>query len=424
MKDPKNDNSNNQYIRVGDDYFKLITYTDKNKNIIPNQLAFRKRQTILDDFNMDFLKTIPRYDSFVNVPYNKGEVPIFPTNYNLYFPFQYKPMKGSWTWSEHFIKHIFGEQYELGLDYIQLLYEQPTQMLPILCLVSKENETGKTTFVDWLVHLFYGNAVIIGSQDVHGDFNDHFISKLIIAVDESKIDKQTSLEKIKHWSTQQQAFFHAKWQGKRTIDFIGKIILLSNYEDNFITARDEDIRYWIRKLQKPKEYNFKIIDDLKNEIPAFIHFLDHRTLSTKQESRMWFHPKDLETKALEVVRESSKSWLYKDLFEYFKEHFSENENLISFKASPTDIKSKWFERNSNVQVSYIRKILKDEFNLQPSEKDERYVPFGVNLSPSKVGTPFTIEKSFFNNTKEIVNTNVNESNLLMDNVLVENNLPF
>ena len=39
---------------------------------------------------------------------------------------------------------------ELGLDYVQLLYQQPTQILPILCLVSKKNETGKTTFAKWL----------------------------------------------------------------------------------------------------------------------------------------------------------------------------------------------------------------------------------------------------------------------------------
>jgi hypothetical protein len=30
------------------------------------------------------------------------------------------------------MEHIFGEQLELGLDYIKILLEKPTQMLPIL----------------------------------------------------------------------------------------------------------------------------------------------------------------------------------------------------------------------------------------------------------------------------------------------------
>jgi hypothetical protein len=63
-----------------------------------------------------------------------------------------------------FFKHIFGtskitvrqqngedikaEYYQLGYDYVQLLYHKPTMRLPILCLVSKENETGKSTFGD------------------------------------------------------------------------------------------------------------------------------------------------------------------------------------------------------------------------------------------------------------------------------------
>ena len=37
--------------------------------------------------------------------------------------------------------HIFGEQYELGMDNLQLLYLCPDQKLPILLLVSEERQT-------------------------------------------------------------------------------------------------------------------------------------------------------------------------------------------------------------------------------------------------------------------------------------------
>lgn len=55
---------------------------------------------------------------------------------------------------EKLMHHIFEEQYELGLDYMQLLYMQPTQKLPILLLVSEERNTGKTTFPNFLKSIF------------------------------------------------------------------------------------------------------------------------------------------------------------------------------------------------------------------------------------------------------------------------------
>lgn len=391
----------NNFIRIGDDYFKVVIHTDKNGDSHPGELAYRKRQTILDDYGKDFLKKIPRYDAAVNVPCNKGEPRIYETDYNLYHPFQHKPMKGEWTWTELMIRHVFAEQYELGLDYIQLLYERPTQQLPILCLVSRENATGKTTFINWLSTLFYGNVAIIGNQDLHGQFNGHYISRLIIAVDESRIDKLSSLEKLKAMATQERAFINAKYQNQRPIDFIGKIILSSNYEDSFITARDEDIRFWVRRLNKPDHINYDIDQALKDEIPAFIHFLDHRTPSTQKRSRMWFEAKDIETTALTAIRENSKSWLYKELRERFDDLFIElnfgtdgrdrNDNPF-FLATPTDIKNKWFVNDHQATVSYIRKVLKDEFKLVPSEKTIRYRPFAAEFIPDNTGTPFTISR--------------------------------
>ena len=46
--------------------------------------------------------------------------------------------------------HIFGDQYELGLDYLQILYTMPQQKLPILLLVSEERNTGKSTILNFL----------------------------------------------------------------------------------------------------------------------------------------------------------------------------------------------------------------------------------------------------------------------------------
>ena len=78
----------------------------------------------------------------------------------------------------------------------------------------------------------------------------------------------------------------------------------------------------------------------------------------------------------------------------------EGSKFDSFYATPTDIKQRWFDRNSKYDISYIVHVLKNEMNLKAETKAIRYHPFG--LAPStydakKVGKPF-----FFENPKEVL----------------------
>ena len=64
-----------------------------------------------------------------------------------------------------FLKHIFQEQLEIGLDYLALLYRKPTQPLPVLCLVSHERNTGKTTFLNFVKEIFGLNVTYNKTDD-------------------------------------------------------------------------------------------------------------------------------------------------------------------------------------------------------------------------------------------------------------------
>lgn len=64
-----------------------------------------------------------------------------------------------------FMRHIFGEQLSVGLDYLQLLYTKPLQRLPILLFVSKERNTGKTTFLNLLKAIFGANMTFNTNED-------------------------------------------------------------------------------------------------------------------------------------------------------------------------------------------------------------------------------------------------------------------
>ena len=159
----------------------------------------------------------------------------------------------------NFIHHLFGtktvsytdpetkekleyQTLDLALDYLQLLYQKPQQKLPILCLVSKENNTGKSTFANFLRMMLGANTAIVGNADLQSDFNAHWANKSVVVCDETKIDKQQVVEKIKNLSTARKIYMNAKGRGQVELDCFIKFVLINNNEDSFIHATDDDIR--------------------------------------------------------------------------------------------------------------------------------------------------------------------------------------
>jgi len=245
---------------------------------------------------------------------------------------------------------------------------------------------------------------VIGNQELQSPFNSNYATKLIVAVDESKIDKNHVLEKIKAMATAPTIEVNSKFIIPYTIDFFGKIILCSNYEDNFINAKEEDVRYWVRKLGKPAFKNYNIESDLKDEMVAFIHYLQNRKLKTEKKSRAWFDADEIETQALMEIKKNSTETVIKHLMEYLTDTFDENETLDELLATPTDIKNIIFKNNSRVDPSYIRRLLKTKFNLDNSEKIIRYSPLEADIwdnnlkdmtRMNKTGKPFVFKKEIF-----------------------------
>ncbi|MEC8832643.1 MAG: hypothetical protein VX772_09800, partial [Bacteroidota bacterium] len=137
------------YIRVGTTFYKLVqTPTISghfNKLLVP-----WNEHIIKQDHGKDYLGKVPKYDGFACIPSHIDFKKEHHGFYNTYSPLEHSPKAGNVPHTMAFLKHLFGNQLELGLDYLQLLYQKPVQILPILCLVSKERSTGKSTFLKWL----------------------------------------------------------------------------------------------------------------------------------------------------------------------------------------------------------------------------------------------------------------------------------
>jgi hypothetical protein len=370
------------YFRVGDDYYKHIEVPNKHKQI-EKTFKGRRKQTIMDDHGKDFCKHIPKYEAFCNVPHNVNFQPVINNCFNVYNPLTYLPEEEICTEEDcptiiSFIKHIFGHKtvkfkhpktkehhefvtWHLALDYLQVAYQQPAEKLPILCLVSRQNNTGKSTMGNLLKLIFGANVAIVGNQDLAGDFNAHWATKLFVICDETKIDKQHVVEKVKSLSTANKVTMNAKGKDHVEIDCFIKFIFITNNEETFISMNDEDIRYWVIKVPPLVEENPTILDNFVEEIPAFLSFLNNRKMLTEKLNRMWFYPTLLRTDALNKVIENSHSMVKKELRHKLKQMFLDF-GVQEIRMAAMVIKENFFK---NKEENYIERVLKEEFHLHP-----------------------------------------------------------
>jgi hypothetical protein len=131
---------------------------------------------------------------------------------------------------------------------------------------------------------------------------------------------------------------------------------------------EEEIRFWVRKIKIIKgAKNTNIETDLFNEIPKFLKYLMQLPAIDFSKSRMVFTKDEILTESLQVVMEESKAWLRKEIKELFQDYFDNNTGIEFIEVTAKDLKDRWFVNNNNAQISYIRKVLKEEMKLIPSE---------------------------------------------------------
>lgn len=195
----------------------------------------------------------------------------------------------------------------MGYDYLQLLYLRPLQRLPVLLLVSIERNTGKTTFLNLLKLIFGGNVTFNTNEDFRSQFNDDWVGKLLICVDEVLLNRREDSERINNLSTARSYKAEAKGRDRREVVFFGKFVLCSNNERNPVLIEAAETRYWVRRIPPLTHDDQQLLARMQTEIPGLLFFLQRRTLSTREESRLWFSPRLLATEALRRIIHYNRS---------------------------------------------------------------------------------------------------------------------
>lgn len=400
-----NKNISADYIRVGTAYYKNISTRDKNGNE-SLRIEKWKKEPIVDDHGRKYLEGIPKYDSFCNVPSHLDYKQSIGNCYNIYRRLTHEFTKGDCPQTLEFLQHIFGEYYDVGLDYLTILMQKPTEKLPILCLVSKENGTGKTTFLKLLQLIFQNNCVVMGNNFFQMDFNSHYIQKLLICIDEGfiELDKPKEKERIKQLATSDRQFIQFKGVDPIEIEYFGKLIMTSNDEERFVRIEIQETRWFVLKVHPFTKENPNLLDALGKELPAFLHLLKTRITTHPKTTRTWFDYNLIATDQMNKVVAQSKLKFMRVIDEFLFECFDTFEvNTLYFVVSDLLEEIKHLDKHmEGIQIKdYFRKLgLKNSkgrsiyrslklYNSAHGETTPLQCPWEIN----KTGHFYKIDKS-------------------------------
>ena len=391
-----------EFIRVGTTLYKIVEQPRLNGGYVKKRIPWNN-ETLRQDYGKDYIGSVPKYDGFCTIPEHIGYRPVVGKFLNLYEPIDHQPKEGDFSHIQSLVRHIFGEQYELGMDYLQLLYLQPVQKLPILLLVSEERNTGKSTFLNFLKALFQNNVTFNTNEDFRSQFNSDWAGKLLIVVDEVLLNRREDSERLKNLSTTLSYKVEAKGKDRDEIAFFAKFVLCSNNEYLPVIIDAGETRYWVRKIDRLQSDDTDFLQKLKAEIPAFLHFLQHRQLSTEKESRMWFAPSLLQTEALRKIIRSNRNRLEIEMQELILD-IMDSVGTDTFSFCYNDLLLLLVHSQVKVEKHQVRKVLQECWKLTPAPNTLTYNTYQVDYTRECRYSPIRRIGRFYTVTREQLTT--------------------
>ena len=364
-------NGIHDYIRVGTSYFK------KSKE----KLTPWNKETLTSDFGGDYIKQFPdelKYEGFVNQVEFIEETKRNDRQYNRFKKPEWPELTpGKWPTTEKLLRKVFSDvgqdQYEVGLDWIQLQLTKPKQMLHCLILGSESREAGKDTFILWMKHLLGKHNVYFSDiENFLKPFNSPYADKCLIALNEVKFSSinDGSMEKIKQYVTQDTVLIDEKFQVPVELDYYGKVVMLTNNVHDFMKIDDEENRFWIRtmpKLNKKKDFDPNFMTKLEEELGHFLHYITNRKLHTEgKQTRFYLSDSVTQTEELARIRENSKSSLYMEIHSMLDDTFFQRKDVDDLYFLIGNIRDKI--ETPNIGMKQIKMCLQKEFRLQPKKQ--------------------------------------------------------
>jgi DNA primase catalytic core len=373
------------HIKVLDSFYELsLSQTPSGAT---NELyVSRKRAELQAEFGAEYVTRIPRF-SGLRVEPDHDDFRYIITKYhrskrtanknkmykfvNWYNPLPYDSQEFKWENQEEitqkigttlsFLKHIFREKSDFGLDYLTIMYQFPLQKLPAIGFVSRKKGTGKSTFLDWTKEFYGANATMSSVDRITKNFNKLLEGKIVIVMEETKDENGTIENALKDMITNELAIIEGKGKDSFEVRNFVKVMFASNYETNCLKILDNEDRFAVFKVQQIAKVDNKMKSKLISEIPYFRYYLKKRTIQHKNETRLWFKLADYETKALNAIKESSMSPTIVLISELIRAIFLKT-NLTEFKLSSKHLADYMnaYHKSKNYTMNWLTGSLKNE----------------------------------------------------------------
>ena len=343
-----------RYIKVGDEYYQRIIDYDIFTQTSNTVYRRRKRQELITEGVS--ISAIPRFHDWIILPSHTNYQRVFEKYdsdygetfrfFNSYNPLPHKPREFKLpdeflSDPENFdyekipeikhtaalMKHLFdfdnyGNKYlSVGWDWVALCYLKPTQRQRALCLVSTEEGTGKSTFINLMLAVFGQNATKTEASRIGKDFNAFTAGKVIQCVEETKDERGMVENKLKDLIASFDKVIEPKHQDARVVKSFDKYIFASNHEDSFMKVGHGTTRFIIMKVCSIKEKIPNFEDRLYLEIPYLLYFMQKRGIVHPEKDRFWHAQELIENEALTRLRQSSKDNVERNIEDLFERIF-------------------------------------------------------------------------------------------------------
>lgn len=402
-----------KFFRVGSDWYKNIKVENRfgiaEEKVIPFKVGEIQRDYKRYD---SFLDDCSKYDWFCSKPcFDENYEPVINNCLNVMKPLPHTPEKGGIEHSLEFIKHLFdnknqirtyhfndvkskkeikhtivceeeGSQLSVALDMLALMLQKPLQKLPVLCLVSPEEGTGKSTFLFWQQSLFGANAVILDNERFKMSFNSHYATKYFVGLDEGflEIEKKAEKERLKNMVTAPEISLEDKGANVKVIPNHIHLTICSNDADRIMYMDDNDSRWFVVRVPKFTKENPHILKQLQEELPAWIHYLQNRSIIHLHQGRLWFTKDQIRTEQMQAIIKNSKPKLDRLIEDIVKDMF------MTYGILKIDMDVKWLTDTINREFRYkvdrtdVRKFFKEKKGLTPSKNTRIRIPFSFDIN--------------------------------------------
>ena len=364
-KIPYDCNINNWWI-IGSDIY--IRYSDRTL----------EKQTV-QGFNARFPQKEVSYTMIPNKRTGMGyypdyfadnDLPLEGNRYNAFRKPNVKIEPGPFPMTKILLKHIFGDQLQLGYEYYWVKRHRPTQALPALCLIGDE-DAGKSTIGEHQ-KMCFANSAPINIKVLEGSDSAYLFGTQDIIIEESNSKGSSKMSnpdaivnQIKEMVTNCGGEMTVKNLHKDAVPkpYFGKVLLFTN-DRTPIKMTGKATRFWVIRLYTPEKHD-RFLEKLKEEVGHFLWYLDNEFVPsrTKSKERLWFHPDEYWTIEKDVAKKHSGSHQAKAVKDALMQWFSENENEEVCYFDQKSMKD-YIELEFDYQFTKgdLKEVLTDELN--------------------------------------------------------------